>query len=306
VSPRKSPPTGAVSPHKRPPTDVGEEWESVPRLREARYSQSLERGLTILECFTPERPVWGIAELADELGMSRSTTHRYALTLTELGYLVRAARRRYRLGLRVTDLGLATVGSISLREHARPHLEELARRAPYALAVGVLDGPEVLCVDCVHGSRRWLPPPDLGLFEGARLPIHCTALGRLLAAHLPERELHELLAGLTLRRRGPRTLTSRAALRRALTAIRDVGLVRGEDELGEGVYEIAAPVRWPAGEVYAALSMMAHRSMLSPDELAGHLGPHLIATADRVSAQLGYRRADERPVGPGPSRECSC
>jgi AraC-like DNA-binding protein len=54
----------------------GEILPSIPTLDEPRFSQSLERGLGILECFTPEQPVWGIAELADQLGMSRSTTHR--------------------------------------------------------------------------------------------------------------------------------------------------------------------------------------------------------------------------------------
>jgi AraC-like DNA-binding protein len=69
------------------------DWrEPVPHLREPRYSQSLERGLAILECFTPERPVWGIADLAEELGMSRSTTHRYVITLTALGHLVQGWR----------------------------------------------------------------------------------------------------------------------------------------------------------------------------------------------------------------------
>ncbi len=75
------------------PAGSGQEWhELVPHLREPRYSQSVERGLAILECFTPERPVLGIADLAEELGMSRSTTHRYVLTLTALGYLVQGAR----------------------------------------------------------------------------------------------------------------------------------------------------------------------------------------------------------------------
>ena len=60
---------------------------SIPSLREPRYSQSLERGLAILSCFTPKRPVLGIADIADELGMSRSTTHRYVITLLALGYL---------------------------------------------------------------------------------------------------------------------------------------------------------------------------------------------------------------------------
>lgn len=93
---------------------------SIPSLREPRYSQSLERGLAILGCFTPQRPVLGIADIADELGMSRSTTHRYVITLVALGYLEQGASRKYRLGLRVTDLGMSTLNSTGLREHSHP------------------------------------------------------------------------------------------------------------------------------------------------------------------------------------------
>lgn len=103
----------------------GESW-SIPSLREPRYSQSLERGLAILGCFTPERPVLGIADISDDLGMSRSTTHRYAITLVALGFLEQGASRKYRLGLRVTDLGMSALNSTGLREHARPYLEESA------------------------------------------------------------------------------------------------------------------------------------------------------------------------------------
>ena len=103
------------------------EW-SIPSLREPRYSQSLERGLAILGCFTPERPVLGIADIADDLGMSRSTTHRYVITLVALGFLEQGASRKYRLGLRVTDLGMSALNSTGLREHSRPYLEELRQR----------------------------------------------------------------------------------------------------------------------------------------------------------------------------------
>ena len=78
-----------VSSNTSKPSQEGE-W-SIPSLREPRYSQSLERGLAILGCFTPERPVLGIADIADDLGMSRSTTHRYVITLVALG-LPRAGR----------------------------------------------------------------------------------------------------------------------------------------------------------------------------------------------------------------------
>src|ERR1700756_2969313 len=83
------------------PTDQEPAW-SIPSLREPRYSQSLERGLAILGCFTPAKPVLGIADIADELGMSRSTTHRYVITLVALGYLEQGASRKYRLRARVT------------------------------------------------------------------------------------------------------------------------------------------------------------------------------------------------------------
>ena len=103
----------------RGPTD--DDSGRFPSLREPRYSQSLERGLAILTCFTPERPVLGIADIADELGMSRSTTHRYVITLTQLGYLEQGASRKYRLGLKVTDLGMSALNSTG-PARARPPL----------------------------------------------------------------------------------------------------------------------------------------------------------------------------------------
>ena len=136
---------------------------SIPSLREPRYSQSLERGLAILGCFTPERPVLGIADIADELGMSRSTTHRYVITLVALGYLEQGASRKYRLGLRVTDLGMSALNSTGLREHARPYLEELRQRTSYTVSLSVLDGPEILYVDRARSFRRGQGKIDLDL-----------------------------------------------------------------------------------------------------------------------------------------------
>ncbi len=268
--------------------------EPVPHLLEPRYSQSLERGLAILECFTPEHPVWGIAELAEELGMSRSTTHRYVLTLTALGYLVQGSRRKYRLGLAVTELGMSALSSTGLREHAQAPLRELSRRAPYTLAIGMLDGAELMYLDRVRATRRGQVPIDLDLSAGSHLPPHCCAMGKLLLASLPEPQRRQLLAELTLERRGSGTITAKHELREELTRIEGEALVVSEEELAPEVYEIAAPVRGQTGEVIASVSMQAHSSLITLKQLVERLGPHLISTADRVSARLGYRREDER------------
>jgi IclR family pca regulon transcriptional regulator len=285
--PRTSPTTNPVNDGREPA------W-SIPSLREPRYSQSLERGLAILGCFTPSRPVLGIADIADDLGMSRSTTHRYVITLVALGYLEQGASRKYRLGLRVTDLGMSALNATGLREHAHPYLEELRQRTSYTVSLGVLDATDVLYVDRVRSYRRGQGAIDLNLHPGSRLPAYCTAMGKLLLANLPESEQRELIASMKLTKRGPNTITSKKALREELDEILAAGFSVNDQELAADLFSIAAPVRNEARDVVAAVNLTAHSSMISLEEMVDALGPHLVSTADRISARLGYRRDDEQ------------
>src|SRR5919201_7067861 len=100
-------------------------------------SQSLERGLAILSAFRSGRPLLGISELGREVGLSRSTTHRYVATLATLGYLQQdAATRKYRLGPRVLDLGFSAIHSMELREISAPHLQQLSDETGYTVNMG--------------------------------------------------------------------------------------------------------------------------------------------------------------------------
>lgn len=277
----------------RPPA-----WDDDPRRlnpgRIGHYSKSLERGLAILTCFSPARPVLGIADIANELGMSRSTTHRYVTTLSALGYLEQGAERKYRLGLRVTDLGMSALNATGLREHAREDLEELRTHSSYTVNLGVLEGTDVLYVERARSWRRGQDKIDLGLRVGSRLPTYCTSMGKILLANLSEDEQRELIGEMTLTKKAPNTITSKQALREELKRARAEGLAVNDQELAPELHAIAAPVRNEAREVVAAVNMAAHSSMISLHELVGALGPHLVSTADRISARLGYRRDDER------------
>jgi IclR family pca regulon transcriptional regulator len=278
---------------KSPAASQEPAW-SIPSLREPRYSQSLERGLAILSCFTPKRPVLGIADIADELGMSRSTTHRYVITLLALGYLEQGASRKYRLGLRVTDLGMSALNSTGLREHAHPYLEELRQRSSYTVSLAVLDGPEILYIDRVRSFRRGQGQVNGNVTTGSRLPAHCTAMGKLLLANLPEADQRELIASMKLTKHGPNTITGKKALREELDEVLEANFAVDDEELARDLYSIAAPVRNERRDVVAAVDIAAPSSMISLDELVDALGPHLISTADRISARLGYRRNDEQ------------
>ncbi len=261
---------------------------TVPNLRESRYSQSLERGLAILSCFTAERPTMGIADIADALGMSRSTTHRYTITLVALGYLEQGPSRKYRLGMRVTDLGMSVLNSIGLREQSRPLLTELRDRTGYSAGLSILDGVAILYVDRARSFRPGQSKLELGLHPGSRLPAHATAMGKLLLANLAESEREELLAELTQTKHGPNTITSKRALREELERVRAEQFATNDEELAAGLHAIAAPVRDSTGVVVAAASMSAHTSTISSGELIDALGPYLISTADQLSSTLGY------------------
>ncbi|HST56005.1 MAG TPA: IclR family transcriptional regulator [Solirubrobacteraceae bacterium] len=261
--------------------------------RESRFSQSLERGLAILGCFSPSRPVLGIADIAEDVGLTRSTTHRYVITLLALGYLEQGASRKYRLGLRVTDLGMSAMNSMSLRDHAHPYLQELRKLSSYTVSLSILDGEDILYVDRARSYRRGQNLIDLGLQPGSRLPAYCTAMGKLLLAHLPEEEQLKRIAVMKLTRRAPNTITSKKALLTELGRIREQSFAVNDQELSDGLHSIAAPVRSDSRDVVAAVNMAAHSSMISLPELVNALAPPLIATAARISARLGYRRDDE-------------
>jgi IclR family pca regulon transcriptional regulator len=285
-------PRGKANDPDKPADERKATW-SDPNLREPRYSQSLERGLAILGCFSSTQPVLGIADIADELGMSRSTTHRYVITLVALGYLEQGASRKYRLGLRVTDLGMSALDSTGLREHSHPELVQLRRQTSYTAGLGVLDGEEILYVDRARGFRREQTEATLDPQPGSRLPVHCTAIGKLLLAYLPEHEQRELITELTLTKHGPNTITTKQALREQLERIRRDGLAVNDQELAPQLRTLAAPVRDQTGAVLAAVNLSIPGASAPVAELVSSLGPQLVATAERISASLGYRDDDE-------------
>jgi DNA-binding IclR family transcriptional regulator len=98
-----------------------------------------------------------------------------------------------------------------------------------------------------------------------------------------------------LSKRGPNTITTKKALYDELDEVRTAGFAVNDEELAAELLTISAPVRNQDRQVVAAINMAAHSSMISLEELVDALGPHLVSTADRISARLGFRRDDERP-----------
>jgi IclR family pca regulon transcriptional regulator len=250
-------------------------------LENLSYSQSFQRGVTILGCFRPERPVRGIADVSEELDLERSTTHRYMATLVTLGYLEQDAARKYRLASHAADIGIAALDSHPVRRRSRAHLEQLRDETGFTASLGVLLDDELFYLERVRGYGRGQHEIDLGILglrAGCRMPAHRTAMGKLLLASLPEAEQRERIARLKLTRGGPRPV-SKTALRTEFQGIPTAGLAVSDRELSPALLSIAAPVRGDDGAVVAALAVEAHAATVTLDDLVRSVGPRLTFTA---------------------------
>ncbi|MGH2936111.1 MAG: IclR family transcriptional regulator [Gaiellaceae bacterium] len=253
------------------------------------FSQSLERGLSVLSAFRSGRPLLGVSELGRDVGLSRSTTHRYVATLTALGYLQQdPATKKYRLGPRVLDLGFSAINSMELREIAAPHLRELSDETGFTVNMAILDNLDIVYVDRCRSAQAGQREIDLNLHVGARLPAYCTSLGKVLLAHLAPEERDDRLGRIEFTQRGPNTLTSREALASELERVRKQGYAVNNEELAYGLRSIAAPVLTHDGAAAAAINLAVHSSMVSSADMGARWSPVLMRTAADISARLGY------------------
>ncbi len=260
----------------------------LPTSHEGRYSQSLERGLAILRAFSPERPWLGIAEIADALEMSRPTTHRYASTLVALDYLEQGPRRKYRLGIRAGDPGRSAVNSTSLRELPYSCLADLRDRSMCTASIAVLDGPDIVYVDRARSAWQGQAEVSARLGRGSRLPAATTAMGRALLAHRTPEERREAVEAVVDDAQSSESARAGKKLLDELERVREKDFVLADQIHVKGQRCVAAPLRGRSGEVIGAVDVAASKLTFSRAQALERLAPLVLASAEEMSAHLGY------------------
>jgi DNA-binding IclR family transcriptional regulator len=250
---------------------------------EHQFSRSLEYGVRLLACFTAEQPVWQVSELADEIGLGRSTTHRYAKTLVALGYLEQDRQSRYRLAPRAGRPGMAVVGTIRLEAPAaRTILEDLREQTGHTVTMAALDGTYALYLQrfYAHGPGQF--EADLQLGVGVRVPLHCTAIGKALLAGLTETEQRAAIASLTLEREGPNTVRTKRALAEQLAHARTEGIAVCDEEQALGVRSIAVAIPQPGRSRPLAVSVTVPARLYTVEGMIDTFGSKVRAAAKRI------------------------
>jgi len=243
--------------------------------------KSLVKVVAILDALSTTRRSMSLAEISAATGFPHSTTHRLAASMREVGLLDQDRHRdRYRLGLKLFELGNVVLANMDLHREARPLVDALSRISGHLVHLAIFDGRHAVVI------HRADPAPEGGtpltLIEAA--PVHCTSVGKAILAFQPP-ETIEAVVSAGLKRFTDATITSERKLKAELKAVRMRGYAVDDGEHQPGIRCVGAPIRDPSGRVVAGLSVSGPARNLRKDQVS-ELAKIVIHHASLVSAKL--------------------
>ena len=255
-------------------------------------SQTLFRGLDVIE-LVAEGPIT-LGDLADRLGLTRSTTHRLASALADRRYLTFIPRSGYSLGPKLLELGFRVRDELDLPRVAAPQLERLALLTEDTVHLGVLDRGQVLYLDKIAGKRRI----NISSRVGELQPVSSTGLGKALILDHDEESWTNFFRAENATQRTPNALQEWLARMRNYA---QGGYAFDLEENEDQVRCVAAPIRDVAGNITAAISVSSAAQYMN-DQRMQTLTKDVVETARRISEDLGWTGTTTPAASPKPQR----
>lgn len=244
--------------------------------------KSIQRAGLLLGALADEEPELGIAELSRKTGLNQSTVHRLLRTLFNLNFIDQNSNNhKYRLGLKLFELGSSVVNKIDIVQLAIPYMEELSKKYNEAVNLAKLDKDEIVYIHKIESSTTL----KLDLKLGSRHPAYCTGLGKVLLAYLKEDELSLYFKRVKLKKFTSNTITHQEKLKEELILIRQQGYAFDNEEYIWGVCCLAAPVRDYTNKVCAALSIAIPSVRLNNSDIS-FMVKNVINAADNIFCQI--------------------
>lgn len=247
--------------------------------RTGERGSALEKAILVLEKLaSSERPI-GLAELTEEIELPRQTIHRILQQLVETGLIIRAPQKdRYVIGPAMTRLSALALASLNGRPPVRAILDQLVKETEETCNIGILDQDEIVYIERVEG----ISPLRLQLQVGSRVPVHCTAIGKLLVAEQHKNVRTRILKATHLQKFTDKTLTDPAALETEFADIRFNGYSFNNEEFVEGLTAIAVPISDQRGKAIAALAVHAPSVRMDLQKALTYV-PSMIEKAQNVA-----------------------
>jgi IclR family pca regulon transcriptional regulator len=256
--------------------------------------RSLAKGFKVLEVFTATETQFSLSEIATRSGLDAGTAFRMINTLVQLGYIQKLPQsKKYRLTLKVLDLGFSAIARSDLRTVSRPILRSLVSEINEAASLAALDGFDMVYLERVHAG---LSRMGVDVRIGTRLPAYYTAVGQAVLAFLPLESVRRILKTGKRIKITPDTPTTIAEIERQLRSVRKRGYAVADPKVVIGLRVIAAPVLDADGHSLAAISVATPLTNITSKEYVKRMSkPLLKATAEVGKAMQVSGVAESMP-----------
>lgn len=246
-------------------------------------NRTVERAFSILQLIADSKHGITLQEIANEMGMAKSSAFVIVQTLLELGYIstVQNNNKKYCLGVETFSLGMKYVNDMSLVRQCSIHLPPIAEKYNKTAFVAVLNGSKIVYVYKYVAKNAKLASCALG----TRKDVYATSLGKAILAFMPSGEQRELLDKIQFQALTQYTITSKEKLVKELERTRERGYSVDVRELEDITSCCGAPVFDYSGQVVAAVSLSdIYNENLDDEEVAEELKE----VAMNISKDLGY------------------
>ncbi|HWK87103.1 MAG TPA: IclR family transcriptional regulator C-terminal domain-containing protein [Xanthobacteraceae bacterium] len=245
------------------------------------FVTALARGLAVIRALGEDGQPATLAEIARRVGLARATVRRSLITLETLGY-VENDGRIFALTPKVLSLGYSYLSSVPLARASKSRLEEVSATLNASCGTAILDGDDVVMLARVLIERVIKPdtPP------GIRLPVYCTATGRMLLSYESDDTIDRYLARMRLKALTPKTETDPGKIRALIMECRTSGYAFQREQSCLGVQAITVPIENAQGRVVGALNVTTPIERGSRDEIVGRFLPLLRKKAREISCAL--------------------
>jgi DNA-binding IclR family transcriptional regulator len=243
--------------------------------------KSLVKVMRVLGTFSRTARALSLAEICQRTGYPKSTTHRLLSSMREAGLLDQDKNRdRYRLGLKLYELGNTVLANMDLHREARPYVEVLGRLTDQIVHLAVFDGRHAVVIG---KSESKIDATSSAFLESA--PAHCTSVGKAILAFQPD-DVLELFLTDDLVRFTDTTITNPTALKKELALTRSRGYAVDQAEHQPGLHCVGAPIRDLSGRVFAAISVSGPAWKMPLTDVA-RVAKIVVHHADAISRALG-------------------
>lgn len=223
-------------------------------------------------------------EIVEATGLAKATTHRILATLADRQFVTVDADGNYLPGPKILSLAGMALQRIDISAIARPFIEELVAEVHCTIHLGVVNGDEIIYLVRADSDRPYVMPSRVGL----AIPLHSTGIGKVVLASQDDDELERFVARAGLRPRTEHTITTLEGLRTEVDSVRRAGYALDREENVPGIACVAAPIRDHTGTVKYGISISTLLLEHTLDQVEA-MSVAALATADKISAALGYR-----------------